>query len=121
MKIYFTLGSIPELAPLSPSERRMAYHACAKPAARHWQVYTGTAVGLFLAIGLGAAVLYGIHKWQPFPRLPTYFTGGFLCGGIIVGVTSYIRELFIAHYIRPHLREHLADRTTPAAAINPNG
>ena len=110
MKIYLTLAAIPELSGLPRSERRMAYHACRGRAWGHWQTWAGTILGALLGAALGAIALYYIVEWNPFGRLLTYFLGGFVCGALIVGVTEYVRTIFVAGQIRPYLREHLEER-----------
>jgi hypothetical protein len=114
MKIYFSLGAIPELSALPRGERVMAYHACRKHASRHWQVWLGSLLGLVVGVAAGIAALYLLLEWHPLGRLPTYFIAGVACGALIVGITGYIRSLFVAHYIRPCLREYVSTQSSEA-------
>lgn len=117
MKIYWSLKSIPELAELTPAERTVVWHAVKGRAWSHWQTWLGAtlAITFALALGLGVLVLIqslGITIPGLSPRtaiLARYFLAGFFCGGLVVGVASYLIGLVIASQLRPHLRDYLND------------
>ena len=116
MKLYFSLKAIPELAPLSPAERRLAWHACKGNAWRQWQTWVATALAAAAGLGLayGAmSVIYGyrLHLWMRIGPLPVLFLMGFLGGGILVGATMLLRWPVVAGQIRPRLQRYVDERT----------
>jgi len=109
MSFYFTLASIPELADLPASERRIAWHNCRNRAYRRWQTWVGTALAGLAGVTFGAGTLFAFVYLSPFSRLPTYFVAGFVCGAVVVGVTEWLRTVVVASQIRPYLREYVED------------
>ena len=110
MKLYLTLKSIPELSELPPEERQIAWHECRGKALRHWEAWAGTLAAMMLGIGVGVVTLEVTLAISPFSRSVTYFGSGFICGGVIVGVANFLRELVIASLVRPYLKAYLEER-----------
>lgn len=121
MRIYLTLKSIPELTPLPPNERRLAWYACSKATFRHWQTWAGAAAGGLVSLGIGYLLLQAIIDYSPFDPLITYFAGGFLCGMIIVACTDYGRRVAISSQISPYLQDYLAQKGQTAAESGNHG
>lgn len=112
MKIYLTLKSIPELRPLTANERKLAWWACRRRTWGHWQTMVGTALAVTAGIAAGGAVLYGLIEFFGPPKsynqkLAVFFACGFLAGGVVIGVTEYLRMVAVSSQIRPYLREYL--------------
>jgi H+/Cl- antiporter ClcA len=55
MTIYWTIATIPELASLTPAERRRAWRAVFWKAFRHWQVWLSL-VPMCVLIGVGTSL-----------------------------------------------------------------
>jgi hypothetical protein len=121
MKIYWTLKSIPELAELTPAERTVVWHACKPRAWRHWQTWLGAILAVIISIVLGAGVLMLVQSFGVVipgvsartAILARFFVAGFACGGLVVGVASYLIGLVVASQLRPHLRDYLEDGINP--------
>lgn len=111
VQIYFLARTIPELAALPPSERRIAWYACRKYVKGHWQTWVGTLFAVLAGLGAGWGCFYGItHLLEPLDVVVRYFVGGFVSGSVIVGVTEYLRGVVVNSQIRPYLRSYLAER-----------
>ena len=114
MKIYWGLGSIPELADLPKAERKAAWRACYLRALRHWQTW---AVYLVFALCLAvcATTVNYILVWatRDTPTL-IFETKGLIAFGIVGVIEGIITGLILWQIItrqaRPHLREYLKDR-----------
>lgn len=115
MKLYFSLKAIPELAELSPVERRLAWHTCKGHAWRRWQTWVATVLAAAVALGLAYGAMsilyaYRLHLWMKVGPLPAFFIMGFLGGGILVGVTQLLRWPVVAGQVRPRLRVYVEER-----------
>lgn len=106
MKLYWTLKSIPELAPLSPPDRDRVWSACFLKSLRYWQTWIGM---LLIPIwGSGPAwALRTLLVWNGMNASVAYlvtipiFGVGFLLGIVVA------RHIIVAQ-IRPYLRAYLA-------------
>ena len=112
MNIYLTLKSIPELRALTANERKLAWWACRRRTWGHWQTIVGTVLAVTAGVAAGGAVLYGLVEFfGPFKtynqKLAVFFACGFLSGGIVIGITEYLRMVAVSSQIRPYLREYL--------------
>lgn len=114
MKIYLTLGAIPELKDLSADQRRIVYYSCRKQTYARWQTWVGSVLAYIVGVSAGVGVLFGILEWSPLGRIPTFFAGGFLCGAVIIGVSEYLRSLVINGQIGGYVLEYLAQQKKPA-------
>ncbi len=94
MTIYWTIANIPELAPLTPAERRRAWRAVFWKAHRHWQVWLSL-VPMCVLIAVGSKKLgrafNAVSKTERWARL---LTGGaiLLCGTWITLAALLQRE-----------------------------
>ena len=96
MRLYLSLGSIPELADLSPPERRRAWRYAAR---RIW----------FRPLPLGGIVLLTVALVS-FTQLVVPATGrSFLSSAVLVILVGAVAGLLwgsvLAHCARPYLRE----------------
>ncbi len=104
MKVYWTLESIPELAPLPPPERGRVWNVCVSRSFTHWQPWGGILL-LFICTYAPAWTLYtllvghGVRALVAFLVTTPLAAGGFLLG---VGV---LRQIIIPR-IRPCLRAY---------------
>jgi hypothetical protein len=91
MQFYWSINQIPELAGLSPEQKKQAWQFCYKKYAfKHWQSW----VSLF---GIGMLVVLGTKLFNLGPVIGGAIGGGI--GGGIFGVT-------MTNVLRPHLRDY---------------
>ncbi len=109
MKIYLTLGAIPELENVSADQRRIAYYSCRKKTYQRRQTWVGSVLAYIVGGVVGVGILFAILEWSPFGPIPTFFTGGFLCGAVIIGVSEFLRSIVINSQIGPYVLEYLAE------------
>ncbi len=114
MPIYWTLGTIPELANLSNDQRIAIWRACYGAAFRHWQTWVSMLV-CALCIGTGwyvslfwsrAIVLNGLLMWLSVVLI------GSLGGGL--GVLIYQQTVIAV--LRPHLHTYRAHKLLQESA-----
>jgi hypothetical protein len=109
MRLYLTLGSIPEITDLSPVERRRAWRYAAR---RIWfrplplcgMILVTFALVLFVKLAVAATERSLL--WSALLVLPTCAVVGLLWGSLL------------AHCARPYLREFRSDFTTQESPSN---
>lgn len=118
MKFYWKWRSVPELADLTPAEKRIAWRTCYRRSLRHWQAWAGIIISVIIGVLLGAAFLWAVVRIAfdlvgvrtRNGLLATYFIAGFGCGGIIVGVTEFLRWRLVADQILEYFDEFVEHR-----------
>ncbi|MBW4522930.1 MAG: hypothetical protein KME16_25100 [Scytolyngbya sp. HA4215-MV1] len=90
MKVYWSIKEIPELANLSPEQRKQAWGDCYKKyALKSWQSWVGIGVMAML-------IIVGIKLFGPI-------LGGAIGGGLGGGIWSVI----LTNYLRPYLKNYV--------------
>ena len=101
MRVYWTLGSVPELGSLPKLERSHVWRSCYRKAFRHWQTWLALALFGICGVGGGAVaeLVFNDSDWIFF---------------ICVAVGSYIGACIFGQIaIRmaiPHIRLELSHR-----------
>jgi hypothetical protein len=116
MKLYFSNSQIPELAPLTPAQRKAVLRCAmeaffAEDSSRVW-----AGLPWLLGGGLGGALLAGlIHASAGFThsRVLVIIAGGLV--GFLLG--TFIATQFQTAQIRPYYRRVLEERRTEIANI----
>ena len=111
MKIYWGLGSIPELADLPKAERKAAWRACSFRTFLHWQTWA-VYLGFALCLGACASICNVAFVWATlntlsFEAMSVVFG---IAGAIEGGIIGSILWQIITRQARPHLREYLKGR-----------
>ncbi len=104
MPIYWTLSSVPELAPLPEQERRRLWKVARWKLARSWQFWAVGLVGA-LSVGVVSSLVLGLIPFYPM-RL--------VAEGAVIGVYLLVWERAALSQARPYIREALLNgQSTP--------
>lgn len=122
MKLYWTVESIPELAPLAPRDRTRVWRACVRRSFTHWQTWAGILL-MPLCGHAPAEALERLLVWLGMrPLVTLLFTVPLVGVGSAIGVLV-LYQIMIAQ-TRPYVRAYLAhaagapqqgDQSHPAA------
>ena len=103
MKIYWTFKDVPELAPLSPPERRMVNRACCGHTLKSRRCLVALVV-CGLCAGLGCVLGDSLHGVFGFPFSIWQVAVG---GGIGGGMGGFIYGQVVIDYLRPFYADYI--------------
>jgi hypothetical protein len=97
MKLYWSIDKIPELAGLSPQQKKQALQFCIKKHAfKLWQTWLCLFVSIFLSLAVRSAF---------------QFTGS-IADGITGGFTGLIAWFTLLNALRPHFQNYVRKNFT---------
>ena len=108
MALYLTLSQLPELAALSPGERRRVWKVARRRLRHSWKFWGVGLVGGFIAAFLSS---FALRLTVPMLRV--------LAEGGIVGAYFFIWEQTAFALARPYLRAALANGPTDPSGSDP--
>lgn len=104
MRIYWTSGSIPELADLPRAERRRLWRSVVGRSFRHWQAWAGFLV-------MATSVMSGCL----LPKVIHNFPLALVVAGLMGGFAGLIYSQSLIFVLRPYLREARRSAATPSS------
>lgn len=106
MKLYWTVESIPELAPLAPPDRTRIWQACGPRSFTHWQTWMGIVL-MLIGCYAPAWVLLKLLVWNGVnDSVATVVTLPIVAVSYLVGIVL-LRQIIIAQ-TRPYIRAYIA-------------
>ncbi len=109
MRIYWTMKSVPELAPLSKEQRKSVWHATRWKAFRHWQFWVASAAFIVWFLIIFAFLDLILIRDGTVVRI-----GRFFFGGIAVGIGALILNHMAIELKRPYMRRLLQSQGSRA-------
>jgi hypothetical protein len=102
MALFWSLKNVPELAGLSPREKKYLWRQCWRNAYRHWQTIVALAL---LGIGVGLGQVVGLLLFWPngesFQDFAPAFIAMFCFGMVAAGTGGFAYGVVLINILRP--------------------